>query len=75
MAVIKEAAEEINVESLRNKLAMAGAFKDVEDLTLKYKAKGDQLANIFANSITMICPVRKVKLWVDPEFSTETTFT
>ena len=75
LAVIKEAVEETNLESLKKKLAMEGAFKDEEDLTKKYKDKGDQLANIFANSITMICPVRQVKLWVDPEFSTATTFT
>ena len=75
LAVIKEAVEETNLESLKKKLAMAGAFKDEEDLTTKYKDKGDQLKNIFGNSITMVCPVRKVKLWVDPEFSTETTCT
>ena len=46
----------------------AGIFIDEEDLNEKYKRKPEQLASIKANTRTMTCPVRKVKLYEDPEF-------
>ena len=46
----------------------SGIFIDEEDLNEKYKRKPEQLASIKANTRTMQCPVRKVKLYEDPEF-------
>ena len=46
----------------------SGIFIDEDDLNEKYKRKPEQLASIKANTRTMTCPVRKVKLYEDPEF-------
>jgi len=46
-----------------------GKFIDEEDLDKKYKDKPTQLQAIKAHTRTMCCPVRKVKLYEDPEFT------
>ena len=46
-----------------------GRFLDTEDLEEKYKSKPEQLAAIYKNARTILCPVREVQLWEDPEFS------
>ena len=46
----------------------SGIFIDEWDLNEKYTRKPEQLASIKANTRTMQCPVRKVKLYEDPEF-------
>ena len=45
---------------------------DEEDLTKKYENKPEQLANILAHTRTMMCPVRRVKLFEDLKFTSET---
>ena len=50
-------------------LCSKAPMKDQETLEEKYKSKPEQLANIFKYVRTMTCPVRRVKLWADPEFT------
>ena len=46
----------------------SGGFFDEQDITDKYKDKPDQLKAIFENAQVVTCPVRKVKLWQDPQY-------
>ena len=74
LAAIKEAVTETDTESLKKKLLAKGAFKDAIDMDKAYKDKPEQLVNIYENSMSMVCPIKKVKMWVDPEFTSETSF-
>ena len=49
-------------------------MKDEVDLTEKYGKKPDQLAAIMQNAMSFTCPIRRVQLWADPDFSTEWGF-
>lgn len=49
--------------------SQSGKYLDEEDMTDKYQKKPKQLEAIWVNAHTMTCPVRKVKLWADPEFT------
>ena len=46
-----------------------GSFKDEIDLTEKYKNKPEQLKNIMEHAAKYFCPVRRVTLFADPEYS------
>ena len=54
------------------KFTGTGDFMDEIDLDIKYANKPDQLANIKKNTRTMLCPVRRVKLFEDMKYVSET---
>ena len=55
--------------------AMAkGHMKDEIDLREKYGNKPEQLEAIMQNAMSFTCPIRRVQLWADPDFSTEWGF-
>ena len=55
--------------------AMAkGHMIDEIDLREKYGKKPDQLEAIMQNAMSFTCPIRRVQLWADPDFSTEWGF-
>ena len=47
----------------------SGKYLDEEDMTAKFQKKPKQLEAIWLHAHSMICPVRKIKLWADPEFT------
>ena len=49
-----------------------GEWLDEVDLDEKYKHKPEQLTNIKENTRTMVCPIRRVKLFEDMKFASET---
>ena len=54
------------------KFVGTGEWLDEQDLEEKYAKKPDQLANIKHNTRTMVCPIRRVKLFEDVKFTSET---
>ena len=68
--MIHRSTEEIRKSRVVRKLCANGHLKDKVDLEDKYKNKPDQLENIFKNAYSILCPIRQVTLWADPEFST-----
>ena len=68
--LIHRVTEETRKSRVVRKLCAAGHLKDKIDLDTKYKNKTEQLENIYANAYTILCPIRKVHLWADPEFTT-----
>ena len=63
--VIIESETDVNSVSF----TCSGGFFDEQDITAKYKDKPDQLKAIFENAEVVTCPVRKVKLWQDPQYA------
>ena len=64
--------ETVACHRLRKSVAEFGRhnkFLDKTDLEKKYQAKPEQLANIVAHGVQMACPVRKVVLYADPEYT------
>ena len=53
----------------KREMQATGHFKDQDDLEKRYKDTPTQFAAIYRNANTMICPVREVMLWEDPEFA------
>ena len=66
---LRETIEEHKMIQQVTSLCSKAPMKDQETLEEKYKSKPEQLANIFKYARTMTCPVRRVKLWADPEFT------
>ena len=64
----QEAIHDSSIKKSVVNFGSSGIFIDEEDLKEKYKRKPEQLASIKANTRTMQCPVRKVKLYEGPEF-------
>jgi hypothetical protein len=55
------------------KLIDRSKYKDEIDLKEDYKNKPEQLKNILKNAPTMECPIRKVKLYADPDYEVVST--
>ena len=55
--------EEEQAEQRATSTAAAVNYMGETDLKEKYKNEPDQLANIFANAASRLCPVRGVHLW------------
>ena len=51
-----------------------GHLNDEIDLDTKYKHNTEELHNMYLNAYTIVCPIRKVHLWADPEFTTHISF-
>jgi hypothetical protein len=68
-AAVEHTLEHIVNEKLSKSFAGSGSWLDLEDLTLKYREKPKQLAEIKANARTMTCPKRKVELYEDMTYS------
>ena len=66
---MQETVTEHKVHQQVSEFSEKGNFLDEEDMKTKYQHKPAQLESIWLNSRTMTCPIRKVKLWMDPEFS------
>jgi len=65
---IRLVIEETKVTSQLTTLQSGGGFMDEEDLDEKYKSKPKQLENIKKYGKKMMCPVRKIELFQDPEY-------
>ena len=61
--------QETRTHTHSSQFACQGGFFDEQDMTNRYVKKPEQLKNIFDCAPTMVCPVRKVKLWQDPAWS------
>ena len=67
-AAVKEVAERTATKFRMRESKGAGTFLDLEDLTVKYKAKPLQLAGIMKNAARKWDDVREVELYEDPEW-------
>ena len=55
------------------KLIDHSKYEDEIDLKVAYANKPDQLKNILKNAPSMDCPIRKTKLYADPEYEVVNT--
>ena len=60
--------EQIQVTQSISSFSAGGGFYDEIDMKEKYNGKPEQLANIFKYAHSFTCPIRKVKLYQDPEY-------
>ena len=72
-AAIKESMVETQTESKKETSEMQFNWLDEYELKEKYEGREEQIEHLKKNAETMMCNIRKVMLWADPEYtSTET---
>ena len=68
---VKERIEECKVTEEKDLFINDGHYLDEIDLKIKYEKKPQQLESILENARTVFCPVRKVKLYEDPDYNSK----
>jgi len=68
---VQETIEECKVTEANDSFNNDGHFLDEDDLKTKYEKKPQQLKAILENARSMSCPIRKVKLYEDPDYSSK----
>ena len=68
---VEETIEECKVTEDKDLFINDGHFIDEDDLKTKYEKKPQQLESIMENARTVFCPVRKVKLYEDPDYNSK----
>ena len=68
---VEETIEECKVTEANDSFNNDGHFLDEDDLKTKYEKKPQQLKAILENARSMSCPIRKVKLYEDPDYSSK----
>ena len=68
---VEETIEECKVTEDNEFFFNDGHFLDEDDLKTKYEKKPQQLESIMENARTVFCPVRKVKLYEDPDYNSK----
>lgn len=72
VAITDTITEEQEDETVDDMIA-SGHFIDKADLEKKFADKPDQLAAVLRNANTVMCPVREVQLWEDPDMRSSST--
>ena len=67
--LVQTTLDEHRVHKATTNFSGLGKFMDEVDLAEKYKNKPEQLKNIMENAPKYFCPIRKVTLRSDPEYS------
>jgi len=68
---VKETIEESKVTEDKDIFTNDGHYMDEGDLKIKYEKKPQQLEAILDNARTVFCPIRKVKLYEDPDYNSK----
>ena len=68
---VQETIEECKVTEANDSFNNDGHFLDEDDLKTKYEKKPQQLKAILENARSMFCPIRKVKLYEDPDYNSK----
>ena len=68
---VKETIEECKVTEDKDLFINDGHYSDEVDLNIKYEKKPKQLESILENARTVFCPIRKVKLYEDPDYNSK----